>query len=263
MSEIFKVSVSKSKTFLQCKKQYHFNYILKFPKKTHDYHVFGKFCHKVLEDFHRAYVEGSQLPYNLQMKEAWKAAWAEFKDQMTGDMKKECWDLINRYLRKISGETHPNVIAVEKKFELILNGNVLLNGAIDIIRLDDNNVVEVADYKTTKNKKYLVSDWFQLMVYGFVLVSENPELDKVRASYILLRHDFEVISQEFNRQELLEVNDKILEYAEQMQTEKQFPATPSNLCGFCDFMEHCVEGKTKVANSFFNKKVYGEVGYGN
>ena len=269
INEDFRLSVSKAKTFNQCKKQYQFNYILKFPKKERDYHIFGKFCHQVLEVFHLRYQEGCTKPYNIVMGEAWKDAWAEYKEKMTTEMKKECWDIINNYLKIIS-TTIPtntcgmpgNVIGIEKKFELPIAENIILNGAIDRVQLDDDNILHIADYKTTKNLKYLSSDWFQLLTYAYVMASEDPSIKKIRGSYILLRHNFKYITKEFSIEEIMEVKDKILALANSMQLETEFPANPNNLCGWCEYLEHCLEGRSKVANSFSGaKNVFGEVGY--
>jgi putative RecB family exonuclease len=264
MSEDFRVSVSKTKTFNQCKKQYEFNYILKFPKKDRDYHIFGKFCHKTLEVFHQKYQEGCRLPFNKVMGEAWKEAWAEFKEKMTPEMKKECWDLINKYLKMVSTTEASNntgmpanVIGVEKRFEIPVGENIILNGAIDRIQLDADNIVHVADYKTTKNKKYLKNDWFQLLTYAYVIFSEDPSVKKVRGSYILLRHDFEYITTEFTLQQIQDVKNQIIDYASQMKLETEFKPTPSALCSYCDFLEHCPAGKGKA----YNQQVYGEVAY--
>ena len=254
--EELRLSVSKTKTFLQCKKQYEFNYIHKLPKKDWDHHIFGKFCHKVLEEFHTQYIKGCLLPYNMVMTDSFKVAWAEYKDKMTPEMKKECWGIIDKYLRHISKEKALNVMAVEKRFELPIE-NIVLNGAIDRIQLDDDGVVHVADYKTVKNKKYLKDDFFQLLTYAYVIINEDPSIKKVRASYILLRHDFEFITTEFTKKDILKVKDKYIEYAKQIVNEKEFKPNPTALCNFCDFQEHCPEGKSKA----FNQNIYGEVAW--
>lgn len=255
----FRVSVSKTKTFAQCMKQYEFNYILKFPKKERDYHTFGKFCHMVLEEFHKMYIEGCLLPYNIVMGDCFKKAMTEYKDKMTPEMKKECWGLIDKYLRKISNEknngTPANVISIEKRFELPVGENIILNGAIDRIQVDDDNVIHVADYKTTKNKKYLKDDWFQLLTYAYVICSEDSSITKVRASYILLRHDFEYITTEFTLKDILPIKDKYIDYVNKMRTVKDFTASPSALCNYCDFLNDCPEGKAKS----YNQNIYGEV----
>ncbi|MFW9879543.1 MAG: PD-(D/E)XK nuclease family protein, partial [Candidatus Thorarchaeota archaeon] len=52
------LSVSKAKTFDEaadggCKKKFKFNYLDKLPRIDQDFHVFGKFLHQILENFHR------------------------------------------------------------------------------------------------------------------------------------------------------------------------------------------------------------------
>ena len=250
MSEDFRLSVSKTKTFIDCKKKYNFCYILKLPRKDRDYHIFGKFCHRVLEWFHEQYIAGCLLPYNVVMTDAFKIAWSEYKDKMTPEMRKECWDIINQYLKLISKDKADglplNVVAVEKKFELIIADKLMLNGAIDRIQLDDDNVWHLADYKTTKNKKYLKDDWFQLMTYGLILLNEKPDLKKVRLSYILLRHDFEYITKEFSAEEILSVKDRYIKYAEEILSEQEFAPNPTKLCSYCDYLGQCDAGQKQT-----------------
>lgn len=264
MSEDLRLSVSKTKTFLDCKAKYKFCYIEKLPRKDWDFHIFGKFCHKALEWFHQQYIDGCVLPYNVTMTSAFKEAWAEFKDKMTPEMKKECWGLLNQYLKIITKDKQSglpaNVISVEKRFDFQIAENLVLNGAIDRIQLDADGVIHVADYKTTKNKKYLKNDWFQLLTYAYTIVRDDPSIKKVRGSYVLLRHDFEYITTEFSLKEILEVKDKFEAYAKQILSEKKFEATPTNLCSFCDYLDVCKEGKEKT-NQIRPSLVYGEVGW--
>jgi len=256
-----RLSVSKVKTFVQCKKQFEFSYILKIPKEDKDYHIFGKFCHKVLEDFYNSYISGSLNPFNIEMGLAYKNALLEFGKQMTKDMKKECWDIINKYLKLITQDKKnnklSNVIACEKNFNFNISDNIILNGMIDRIQVDVDNVIHVADYKTTKNKKYLKDDWFQLLTYAYVMLNEDPSIKKIRASYILLRHDFEYITTEFNISEILSIKDKYIQYAQDIINEKEYTPNPSVLCKFCDYMSICDAGK-KISEPH---KVFGEVNW--
>lgn len=260
-AEEFRVSVSKTKTFIDCKAKFKYCYVEKLPRKDWDFHVFGKFCHMVLEEFHKAYIEGCLLPYNITMGDAYKKALTEYKDKMTPEMKKDCWTIIDQYLRRVTKEKnsgHPaNVLSVEKRFELAVGENIILNGAIDRIELDADNVIHVGDYKTVKNKKYLKNDFFQLLTYAYVIMSEDPTITKVRGSYILLRHDFEYITTEFTREEALTIQDKYIDYVNQMVTETEFKPNPTALCNYCDYQNLCPEGKAKS----YTNNVYGEVGY--
>lgn len=261
MTEDLRLSVSKTKTFLDCKAKYKFCYIEKLPRKDWDFHIFGKFCHSVLEFFHKQYIEGCLLPYNITMNDAFKHALAEFGDKMTPEMKKECWEIVDKYLRLVTKDKKSglplNVISVEKRFDFAIADNLVLNGAIDRIQMDADNVIHVADYKTTKNKKYLKNDWFQLLTYAYVLHHEDPTITKVRGSYVLLRHDFEYITTEFSLADILSVKDKFEAYAAQMRSETAFEPNPTNLCNYCDYLQQCPAGKSKA----FDKQVYGEVNW--
>lgn len=262
-----KISVSKAKTFKHCKKQFKFSYIDKLPKITRDYHVLGTFCHAVLEFFHQAYINGSKLPFNEELTIAWKKAIQDTKG-ITTEIKKEARPMIDAYLKKISKEKSDghidHVLACEKNFKVYLEDKVLLNGMIDRIQQDDDNILHVADYKTTKNKKYLKNDWFQLLTYCFVMLADNPDLQIVRASYILLRHNFEYITKDFTRDEILKVKDEFLKLHEQISKETEYAANPTALCEYCDYLVsgNCEEGQEYVNNNQRkDSKAFGAVGW--
>ena len=241
-NNILKLSVSKTKCYSGCNKQYYFSYVLKLPKKDRDYHILGKFCHRVLEFFHQEYINGGASPYHIAMADAYKVALSEYKDKMTIEMKKECYEIIDQYLQHITNHRF-NVISVEKRFEFPINETVILNGAIDRIQIDEDNVLHLADYKTTKNKKYLKDDWFQLLTYAYVMLNENPAIKKIRVSYILMRHNFEYITKDFLREDILKIKDQYEDYAKMIKEEKLFRPNPTVLCSWCDHLEVCDEGK--------------------
>jgi RecB family exonuclease len=193
------------------------------------------------------------------MGNAYKTALIEYGTKMTSEMKKECYQMVNQYLKIVSDKKinnfSENILAVEKTFFYNLQDKVIINGMIDKVSLDADNVLRVSDYKTTKNKKYLKDDYFQLMTYGYILLKENPEIKKIRGSYILLRHNFEEITQEFSAAELMTMEQTYLDYADKIQSEKDFTANPTFLCRYCDHSEICVEGKQMLKP----ENVFGEV----
>jgi len=245
---ILKLSLSKTKTFLNCKKQYKYNYILKIPQKEQIHHTFGKFAHKILEDFHNAYINGSVNAFSYEMNIAWKNAVAEFSDKLSPELRKECWNIADSYLKKMyqyqKNNKVPNVLFCEKNFYIELKEGIILNGAIDRIQKDHDGIYHVLDYKTTKNKKYLKDDYFQLITYAFVLLEEDPTIEKVRGSYVLLRHDFEEVTFEFDKKEILDIKEKYINYAEKILKEVDFNANVNNLCPWCPYAELCEEYKS-------------------
>lgn len=261
VKKTLRLSVSKTKTFLDCNKKFHYSYILKLPQKEYSYHTFGTFCHQVLEHFHLAYINGSVKPFNEEMSISWKNAVNDFKTKLNPEMKAECRSIIDGYLKLLYNDKSfdiKSVLAVEKKFETPV-GHVVLNGMIDRIQIDHDGVIHVADYKTTKNKKYLKNDFFQLLTYAFVLVDEDPTIEKVRGSYILLRHDFEYITKDFTRNEILKVRDSYIEYGNKIMNETEYKANPTFLCNYCSFQDQCEEGLAKKIKK--DDTSFGEVSW--
>lgn len=247
------LSVSKVKTFLSCKKKYKYQYIDKLPRKDQDFFTFGSFCHNVLELFHNEYIKGCDLPYNITLSKSYKESYIKYKDKMTEDMKKECWELFNNYLKLISNlkktNSSPNIISCEKKFNLDIkynNKNINLIGAIDRIDIDDDNIINVCDYKIIKNKSFLKNDDFQLLTYAYALLQESPLIEKIRASYILLRHNFEKFSFVFTKDKILKVKDKYIDYATKIESESEYEPTVNKLCAYCDYIDICKDGKNYI-----------------
>ncbi len=240
------LSVSKIKTFKDCKAKYRFQYIEKLPKKDWQHLSFGKYLHEILETFHRNIIKGTEDPTHINMSQCFKAATANWKEKLTPEDKKEAWSMMNLYLQQLADITktgsYPKIIDVERNFYINIDGKILLNGFIDRVQLDPDDIYHVADYKTSKSKTYLKKDFLQLLTYAYVLCLENPELKVVRGSYIMLRHNFEMIVRDFKRDEILKIEKKFIEYANAIQEEKLWRPKTSKLCEYCDFAANCPEG---------------------
>lgn len=252
------LSVSKLKTFDDCKAKYKFCYIDKLPRIDRDFHIFGKYLHQVLENFHNDLIqnESSKSDWPTALYKARDSALVEYDPLLTIDQKKEGNIILEQYSSILKEDGLPNVIANEKSFFINLNDKVLLNGFIDRIQIDDDGMIHVMDYKTTKNPKYL-NDHFQLVTYCYALMLEDESIKRIRASFVLLRHSFDFITQEFSRDEIFPVAEKFLKYAYLIEDEKLWRPQPQFLCTYCDYLEFCGEGKKflgpKNPSKGFNK----------
>jgi CRISPR/Cas system-associated exonuclease Cas4 (RecB family) len=256
-----KLSVSKVKTFDSCKAKFKFSYIEKLPKKEWDFHIFGTFMHDTLEHFHLKMIDNTkdatipegENPDAIQedmwpslMKEAFMDSCDKYKDKLSTEQKNESFVILQDYLdlmreQKKNG-TLSHVTEAERSFYIVINEKVLLNGFIDRIQVDHDGVLHVADYKTTKNKKYL-QDFFQLETYAYALFLAYPDLDRVRASFVCLRHNFDYITKDFNRKDVEYIGQKFIDYAESIDEEKLWRPQPQFLCKYCDFLEKCHQGE--------------------
>jgi putative RecB family exonuclease len=259
MTNITKLSVSKTKTFLSCAKQYNFIYNLHLPKKDWSFHTFGKALHMALELLHKELIDKSQEPLHILMSRAYRATLNMYQSKMTKDAIEEVKTILDNYLQKITSDriTATSVSEVEKNFSIPITDRVVINGMIDRIQTDPDGILHIADYKTSKSDKYLAKDWQQLLTYAFAIAHDKPEIQKVRGSYIMLRHNFKYITKEFSRDEIMSVKGQYAKYAEQIEQETEWKANPTVLCSYCDFLNLCDEGK-----AFANKNIKtGEVSW--
>lgn len=249
------LSVSKAKTFKDCKAKFRFCYLEKLPRKEWDFHVFGKFLHEILERHYKKILEGNTDPPNIVLSLAWKEAYAEWKPKLTPAQVKEAKEICNLFLKDLAGtENLPTILTVEESFFINIDDKVLLNGFIDRVQMDHDGVLHVSDYKTTKNKRYLKNDYFQLQTYAFVMCLKDPTLKRVRTSYILLRHGFESMVKEFERDEIMEIEKSFLDYSDQIGAEKLFRPNPTRLCGYCDYIDACDAGQKTMGSNYVSKK---------
>jgi putative RecB family exonuclease len=243
----FWASVSKIKTFKTCPAKFKFNYLDKLPKKTWEFHTLGKFAHFSLEQFHIKRLAGDIRPDNVLMAECFRLGVEEYKENLTKEQKDEVYQMMLKYLEKLSGARKatglPEVLAVEEEFYIDIDGRVMLMGFIDRVQIDPDGILHVADYKTSKSKRYLVDDDFQLRTYAYVKCLQDPSIQKIRCSYIMLKHDFDYITFEFSREQVMKIEEKFLKDAEVIQAEALYRPEPSPLCDYCDFLEHCADGK--------------------
>lgn len=250
MSNLFKLSVSKSSTFQSCKAKYKFVYIQKLPRKEYTYHLFGRFVHRILELFHLLYINGSDLSYQAGMSQAFNEAMLEFKGKITKTAKEEAFDILNKYIKTL--DKNYNIVSsvqnVEENFNLSINDNLILTGMIDRVQLDSDGTYHVLDYKTSKSKIYLKEDTLQLLTYAYVLYKKYPDLKKVRVSYIMLKHNCEFLTKEFSLEEILTIKNIYEKFADNINKEVEFQPNPTKLCEYCEFSSICESGK-----EFINK----------
>jgi CRISPR/Cas system-associated exonuclease Cas4 (RecB family) len=252
------LSVSKAKTYIDCNAKFWFGYIEKLPRKEWDFHVFGKFSHAILESFHLHRINGNKDSDAQLMYSVFNKSLKEWQDKLDSKQIEETRLIVKQYLELLKREREagmaPQVLAVEKDFNINIDDRVLLNGFIDRVQLDRDGVMHVADYKTTKNKKYIKNDFLQLKTYAYVLCLEDPTLEVIRTSYIMLRHGFENITKEFTRKDIMKVEKVFLDYAAQIEQETLWRPNPTGLCSFCDYLSHCRSGRDFInAQKGFDK----------
>lgn len=230
---------------------------MKLPRKEFNYHLFGRFVHRILELFHLAYINGSLLLHEQQMSASFNEAVQEFKGKLTLPQKEEAYSIIAAYLGQLQTNkfAQSRVVSVEQTFNHEINDGLILTGMIDRVQLDDDGVYHIVDYKTSKTEAYLKNDLLQLLTYAYVIYSEHPEITKVRVSYIMLRLGCKFITKEFDLKEILGIKSTYEQYAEKIHAETEFAPSPQVLCSWCEFADVCPASKEVIEKRWKTGKV--------
>lgn len=255
IKKYFKISVSKAKTFDSCKAKYHFCYIEKLPRIQQDFHVFGTFNHEVLERFHLELMKDPSLNRGQLMKKCFKESYLNTKEPITKEQLDQSNSILKGYLELLDKDGLPDVTDVEKEFNILIDDKLVLTGFIDRVQRDKDGLIHVADYKTSKSDRELKKDFFQLETYAFALMLADESIENIRASYIMLRHNFNFITKEFKRSDIMNIANKFLDYEKLISEERLWRAEPQFLCKYCDYLEHCDEGKGHLIKIGLKKQV--------
>jgi RecB family exonuclease len=247
--DYFNCSVSKMKTFKSCKQKYYFTYVLKLPRKSWPFQVFGKFLHKILENFQNEILSGSLKSDEDIMKSSYDSAFEEYKKDLDQEQITESKDICTKYLafRKNLKDKNilPKIIKAEKEFLILIDDKILLNGFIDLLENDHDGIMLVSDYKTSKDDKYLKKDFFQLKTYAYAMFLEDDTLNEVKTAYIMLKHKMKILQDKFERDSTIKyIEEEFLKFFEEVSAEKLFRPTKTPLCKFCDYVDMCPAHKS-------------------
>jgi putative RecB family exonuclease len=157
------------------------------------------------------------------------------------------------------------VLALETMFEVPLQIGAekhLLTGKIDRVDKNENGLLEVIDYKTSKKmpSQEAVDKDLQLAVYHLGVANRWPTLINegrpLKTSLYFLKHG-EKLSSTRTSENLDETKDSItkdFEIINKAYKNNSFSATPNPLCDWCEFQRHCpyFKHKFKEEKIFFN-----------
>jgi len=254
------ISYSKLGTYKTCPRQYKFGYIDKLPKLDKPFLSFGSASHASLEKFHKEILAGCKDPIDQIMRRSFLEMKKEWEPKLTSEQIMEIFKIMQQYLDTLDPDKLPNVTHVEKKIWTTLDDSIIFCGFIDKVQTDDDGIIHVVDYKTTKDPKYL-KDRTQLLLYAYTLHLENPEITKFRTSFTLLKHEMKSLVAEHEIPELLKAKDKLIADWNVVEMDKLLRATPMAWkCKYCDFIEYCKEGKALI-HGVATKPAYGKVNW--
>lgn len=238
------LSISRVKTYQQCPRKYYYNYIEKLPKLSWDHFNLGTFVHGVLEFFHENLRDNNSLKdvnINKIMKQSFQKQYFKMKNGniiLKKEMLLEAKDMLMSYMNNIINKgIDARILILENEFKIPLNEKYLIKGIIDRLDQESNGTLHIKDYKTNKNSKYMEPS--QLITYGLYILDKYPNIKKYKGSYIMMRFN-KCISYEFKIRDIEKEKNKLIKYADSIANEQRWKACHSNLCGWCDFKNVCL-----------------------
>jgi CRISPR/Cas system-associated exonuclease Cas4 (RecB family) len=94
----------------------------------------------------------------------------------------------------------------------------------------------------TGKSKYL--DEFQLLVYALAMWHENPDIKRIKGSYIVLGEASKTIPYSISKTDTERCVAEITKVAGMIRSDQSWEPRPSRLCSFCDFQAACPATKT-------------------
>jgi len=236
---MFEASPFKLNMFLQCPRQYKFQYIEHLGdiyKKARPYFTMGDHVHAALKDFLSAVpISERSLPKleNL-LREKWRRNRKGFNNRE--DEKRWGEKALNQ-LRWFAKNQDISVtpLMIENYHKVELTPNLVLGGRIDRVDKEADGSLHIIDYKTGKMPAEI--NQIQLHIYALIL-SKKQDLPLKKASYLYLDAG-KLRTIELTAAELAQATSYVIGMVNRICTEEEYPATPNIYCWNCDFLEIC------------------------
>ena len=240
----FTWSATSFRSYLQCKRKFYLQYILKIKEHTISLkpkaYELGDIIHSILEDYYTPDENSNELTFEKigDLFNKYKSS-NPFLILDLEIWKKKLYDF---YLYDKDRLKHRKIIALEKNFECEFEG-IKIKGVIDRIDMH-NDIYEVIDYKTSSSlsvdslKNYEKTDDFQLEFY-YLAMSQIYKTDKIEAYYydlnntllineVALDKKLELLYEKFN--ELKEISKNEISFSK---------CEDKSNCAYCSYKIIC------------------------
>ncbi len=226
--------------FRQCRQRYKLHYVdglAQEYRKARPYLTMGEHVHGALRDLFLLSVgERSEDRLIELMRDRWRKNREGFADREEEKVYGErATGQLRRFAQKEDLAIQP--LAVEDNHKVEIDDTLALLGRID--RIDrDGEGLHIIDYKTGSPRE---PDPLQLQMYALIVVREFDPAP-IRASYHYLETG-EWITEEATGETMARALEDVRQRVAAIAAEREYPASPGPLCGYCDFLEICRGGE--------------------
>ena len=224
--------------YRKCPQKYLFAYLWSLQEGPKATLTFGRVMHATIRRMMTEFKRGNRLPFE-EVQRLYETEWSTvgFEDEyQEGEYKKDGLEQL-RVLHETLLEEAPQILELEKTFELPVENNVVLKGRIDQINALGGGAVEIVDYKTGRPKKDSEARKdLQLSVYA-VAAKEILELNPTSLVFhYLLNNERQETTR--STKQLDEAQEIVQEVAANIRA-KSFPPKEGFGCRSCAYRPIC------------------------
>jgi RecB family exonuclease len=248
---LYSVSASKINSWLDCPRKFWFQYVQRAPVSGTWAHLsMGNSIHDVLRDW---WDEPTHRRSRSTMAQMMAVRWRPlgFRDDAhSSQWRDAAASMTWHYVQQLPHDFTP--VSCERTLGA-RTARVSLTGRIDRLdSVEDSNELVVVDYKTGKRVpgEDEVRGSMALAIYALCVQQSlkrpctRVELHHVPSGAIVgWQHQPDALSRHIARVESISAE---MEQA-QAGSAEDFPASPSSLCGWCDFRDRCPQGQQAAA----------------
>ena len=242
---MLKLSPFSISIYKQCPRRYKFHYVdglIRQYKKPWPWLTMGGHVHSVLADFM------SIIPIEKRnvdtIEDLLRRKWAQNREGFADAEEEKDWgEKALTQLRWFVETQRLDIspLMVERFHEAPVNKELMVMGRIDRIdRLADGSL-HVIDYKTGAMSEPI--DKFQLLIYSLILsTTVTYPVSTVSNLYLAdgAWQTFPILDDDVD-----DAKGTVINIANQIQQEIEYPEVTSPLCKYCDFLEMCEAGRQR------------------
>jgi len=221
-----------------CPQKFLFQHLWRLPGEPQAQLTFGSVMHKSIREFVEGMRRGRRLPFE-ELTGIYERAWssAGFRDDyQEEEYKRAGLEQLERFYHRYLANP-PEVLYQERRFELLLDDNIVISGRMDQVNRTGPAQVEIVDYKTGRPKQQRdANESLQLSVYALA-ARDELNLEPARLVFFNLITGEPVVSTR-DEKELNEALAIIQEVAASIRA-GAFAPEPGYYCRSCDYRSLC------------------------
>jgi superfamily I DNA/RNA helicase/RecB family exonuclease len=240
--DTLQLSASRLETYEDCPLRYFYEYVLRVRTDSNVYAELGTLVHEVL----RAFLDpdNDEIDYSLDgLREVGERMWrddlARYRPQVE-EARRDFFDMLERWWEAEGALSRPDVLAVERRFEVDV-GPHKITGSIDRVDRRDG-AIRIVDYKTGSREtpEDEMPDNLQLAVYHLA-ACRDPELAACGPATeldLMFLRSMKVRSQPVTSDHEATTEARVLAVADRILAEEFQPSVHAN-CRVCAFHRLC------------------------